>query len=136
MTFRLDPILEPCANRYYGTAGNDTIDGSVGGDWIYSEAGDDLLRGWKGRDCLTAGDGNDVLKAGIGADRAAGMAGNDRIWGGIGRDRLSGGSGNDWFRSLDLAPDTVSCGSGIDEVIADRRDTVARDCENVNRRGR
>ena len=95
-----------------------------------------MIRAWKGRDCLIAGDGDDLLKAGFGADRAAGAAGNDRIWGGIDRDRLSGGSGNDWLRSLDGAPDTVSCGSGIDQVIADRRDAVARDCESVNRRGR
>ena len=52
---------------------------------------------------------------------------------GRGRDRVSGGSGNDTINTRDGERDTVTCGPGRDRVRADRIDTVARDCEIVQR---
>jgi virginiamycin B lyase len=55
------------------------------------------------------------------ADFIDGRAGNDVLRGLGGNDRLIGGAG----------ADRIFCGRGRDTVSADRRDTVARDCEVV-----
>jgi len=56
------------------------------------------------------------------------------ISGGTGRDGLYGGEGNDSLRSQDGSFDVVGCGSGRDEVVADRVDLVGVDCERIRRR--
>jgi hypothetical protein len=62
-----------------------------------------------------------VLRGTASADVIDGRAGNDRLYGFAGDDRLIGGAG----------ADRIFCGRGRDTVSADRRDTVARDCEVV-----
>ena len=49
------------------------------------------------------------------------------------KDTLSGGSGNDVIdvSHRPAVRDVVVCGRGFDRVLADRKDTVARDCERV-----
>jgi hypothetical protein len=47
--------------------------------------------------------------------------------------RLSAGAGNDSVWSRDGFPDTIACGPGYDSVKADPQDTVAADCELVER---
>ena len=49
------------------------------------------------------------------------------------KDTLSGGDGNDFLDTVNAPArrDVVSCGDGFDRVLADRKDTVARDCEKV-----
>ena len=64
-----------------------------------------------------------VLRGTAKADFIDGRAGNDTLYGFGGNDRLIGGAG----------ADRVFCGRGRDTVSADGRDTVARDCEVVNR---
>src|SRR5688500_218418 len=59
-----------------------------------------------------------------GADRLRGTPGADRIDGRRGADRIDGRRGSDVIR----------CGAGRDYVIAERRDTVGRDCETVTYR--
>lgn len=76
-------------------------------------------------DRLFGGAGNDLQDAG---------PGNDRLNGGPGRDVMLGGSGRDVLTSRDKATDTVSCGTGRDLVLADKRDLVNSDCERVRRR--
>jgi hypothetical protein len=66
-------------------------------------------------------------------DLIEGRGGNDKIVGGGGDDRISGGSGNDAISSRDRFRDTVRCGPGVDSVVADSRDRVARDCERVRK---
>jgi Tol biopolymer transport system component len=66
-------------------------------------------------------------------DLIDGLGGGDKIVGGGGDDRISGGSGNDTISSRDRFRDTVRCGPGVDRVVADYRDRVDRDCENVSR---
>jgi Tol biopolymer transport system component len=66
-------------------------------------------------------------------DLIDGRGGADRIVGGGGNDRISGGTGNDTIVSRDRYRDTVRCGPGIDRVVADYRDRLARDCEHVRR---
>jgi hypothetical protein len=68
---------------------------------------------------------NDTLRGTAGADRLYGRAGNDALFGMAGADYLNGGAGKDRF----------SCGAGRDTVVAERGETVARDCEVVRRSG-
>ena len=61
-----------------GTAGNDTLFGSVNQDnVIYGEAGDDYIDGRGGNNQLYGGDGNDTLVSGTGNDLLVGGAGDD-----------------------------------------------------------
>lgn len=77
-----------------GNAGNDTLTGSGGSDW------------------LDGGAGNDTLTGG---------AGNDWLSGGAGTDRLDGGAGDDVLIALDnAAADTVLVGTGLDAVWLDQ----------------
>jgi RTX calcium-binding nonapeptide repeat (4 copies) len=62
-----------------------------------------------------------VLRGTPKPDFIDGRAGNDVLYGFAGDDRLIGGAG----------ADRIICGRGRDTVSADRRDTVARDCEVV-----
>jgi hypothetical protein len=78
--------------------------------------------------------GNDTLLGGIGLDRLLGAAGNDRLVGGSGRDWLLGGVGDDRVEARDGEQDTVDYGAGRDTVIADKRDLVMKNCEQVTRR--
>ena len=99
--------------------------GSSGANTLSGSSGADLIRGLGGNDALFGRSGN---------DRLLGGAGDDRLNGGPGRDFLDGGPGNDQIDARDGARDTVRCGAGRDTVLADRTDTVARDCEIVRRR--
>ena len=135
-----------------GTDGADNLSGLRGGDKLLGKGGSDNLSGGPGKDVVLGGDerrpgggdknldggsGNDVVAGGRGSDNMAGDDGNDfLIDGNLGessRDNLSGGSGNDVI-VVDNVPafrDLVGCGGGFDRVLADRKDTVARDCERV-----
>jgi Gametolysin peptidase M11 len=57
-----------------------------------------------------------------------------RLQGRPGPDVLRGGPGNDTLLARDRSRDSVRCGRGLDLVLADRRDAVARDCEVVKLR--
>ncbi len=135
-----------------GTDGDDNLSGLRGDDTLLGKVGSDNLSGGPGKDVLFGGDerspgagdknldgggGNDVVLAGRGSDNASGGDGNDLlIDGNLGessRDNFSGGSGKDVI-VVDNVPaigDVVGCGGGFDRVLADRKDTVARDCERV-----
>jgi RTX calcium-binding nonapeptide repeat (4 copies)/WD40-like Beta Propeller Repeat len=99
-----------------GGGGNDVVDGGPGHDRIY---------GGPGRDRLSGGPGDDQVDAG---------PGGDRVDAGPGRDRIRGGPGNDLVVSRDRDRDAIDCGPGRDRVDADRKDVVARNCEDVRRR--
>jgi TolB protein len=92
------------------------LDGGPLDDLVFARAGNDRVRGLGGADILYGGSGNDVLL------------------GGSGQDDLRGGSGRDLIGARDDVADRVRCGPGLDRVVADRRDSVARDCERVQRR--
>ena len=107
------------------------------------------LIGNGGDDELRAGDGADRIDGGTGNDRLDGGFGDDTIVGGPGRDQISadlaGGDcgplwckypyGNDTVDARDGEADSVTCGAGDDKVLADAADTVAPDCEQVERGG-
>lgn len=135
-----------------GTNGADNLLGKGGNDKLFALAGKDNLLGGGGKDILlggtlhrslggdknlVGGPGNDIVLGGEGSDNAVGGEGNDLLIDGnlreSSRDNLSGGSGTDVF-PVDNVPafkDVVACGAGFDRVLADRKDTVAPDCERV-----
>ena len=132
---------------------------SVGGKVVGSDAGEYVklhqvgdngeLIGNGGNDELRGGDGQDRIDGGDGDDKIDGGFGDDTITGGPGRDSISadlaGGDcgplwckypyGNDTVDVRDGAPDSVTCGAGTDSVKADAEDTVAPDCEQVDKSG-
>jgi hypothetical protein len=77
------------------------------------------------------GDAPATLKGDANANVLSGGHGDDNIDGGAGPDRLEGEAGNDTFMSRDGYPDYVSCGDGVDSVVADQFDTLEA-CENTD----
>jgi RTX calcium-binding nonapeptide repeat (4 copies) len=142
-----------------GTDGPDHLNGTNGDDILIGKGGNDILLALRGHDTLVGGPGKDVVMGGrlfvpLGGNKnLLGGSGNDAVLGGLGPDNLVGGRGNDWFVDggledfatdilsagpgndvLDVATktgDVVTCGSGFDRVLADRKDVVAPDCEKV-----
>jgi Ca2+-binding RTX toxin-like protein len=116
-----------------GTDGADLLNGNFFPTRLYGEGGDDRLFGTGSTaNRMDGGPGNDQIESG---GLLLGRYGNDRLVGGTGPDRISGHSGNDYVNALDRERDSVRCGDGrSDRVIADRVDSVARDCERVSRR--
>ena len=126
--------------RFVGTDGPDSIE-------VVQSTGPSDLSGLGGDDSLNASDGNDRLDGGAGADSLDGGFGDDTIVGGPGQDSISGDtpqgecgiyfcklpSGNDTIDARDGERDSVTCGVGADSVKADPQDTVAPDCEQVDR---
>lgn len=107
-----------------GYAGNDTILGLGGNDWIYAGTGSDSVLGGGGNDYLfqelSAGsgtllgeDGDDMINAGGGNDILVGGNGVDLLYGSPGNDSLSGGAGNDFLEG-DWGRDTYHGGTGAD----------------------
>ena len=135
-----------------GTDGKDNLLGLGGQDDIFGRGGSDNLLGGPGKDNvlggnergpgggdknLAGGSGNDVVLGGQGSDNIVGGDGNDLLVDGNLResseDKVAGGDGNDVIDVVNrpAVKDLVACGGGFDRVLADRKDTVARDCEKV-----
>src|SRR4028118_1831664 len=139
-------------DRLMGTNGDDNLLGRGGNDRLFSLAGDDTLLGGPGKDLvfggrvvgsccqdndyaggdknLVGGDGNDGVEGGKGSDNIVGGRGNDWLFEGAEPDvakidHISAGAGNDAVWVLNWSPvgkDVLSCGSGFDRGLADRRD--------------
>jgi Ca2+-binding RTX toxin-like protein len=77
--------------------------------------------------------GDDAITGGPAANTLDGGPGSDTVDGGAGNDQLSGGPGNDTVRARDGFADVVTCGPGGDTAIVDTLDSVAGDCEAVDR---
>jgi Ca2+-binding RTX toxin-like protein len=126
-------VRAPATPGSGGTTGQ-AIAGTSRADTIVGTAKADRLSGGAGNDRISGGGGNDRVDGGPGNDTLNGGPGNDQLTGGPGQDRISGGPGNDTILARDRARDTIDCGSGRDTVVADRVDSVARDCESIKRR--
>lgn len=108
-----------------GSAGNDTIDGSLMDDRIWGFDGNNLLRGGGGADNISAGDGQDILRGGDREDTLVGWGGNDTLVGDddyalvpgaqYGGDSLYGGAGNDAMTAAG-GFNLMDGGDGIDTV--------------------
>ncbi len=105
-------------------AGDDTLIGGAGLDWLEGGAGDDLLSGEADADTLIGGDGDDFLSGGSGNDW---LIGDNGDLSGNGNDILSGGDGNDLLYGLggddclsgDAGDDTLAGFDGADYVSGD-----------------
>jgi Ca2+-binding RTX toxin-like protein len=80
---------------HIGTSIANTLNGTVGDDYIVSLSGNDTVNAGSGRDTLAGGDNDDSLSGQDGDDDLYGEHGNDILLGGAGADVLSGGLGND-----------------------------------------
>ena len=86
-----------------------------------------------GFDRVVAGAGSDTIGGRDQTEEIYGNGGGDVIEGRRGDDRIDGGPGIDQIRARDLSADLINCGTELDSVAADERDTVAADCERVRR---
>jgi Ca2+-binding RTX toxin-like protein len=135
-----------------GTDGKDSLLGLGGQDDLFGKGGNDNLVGGPGKDNvlggherrpgggdknLSGGPDNDAVFGGRGSDNIVGEDGNDLLIDGnlreSSRDKVAGGDGKDVIdvSHRPAVEDVVVCGDGFDRVLADRKDTVARDCERV-----
>jgi hypothetical protein len=89
-----------------------------------TDAGEEICaRG--GNDAIYAHGGDDTIDAGVGADV---------VYPGAGRDRVKAGEGGDTVYARDGERDVITCGLGVDLVLADHYDVVGRDCDFIRRR--
>jgi Ca2+-binding RTX toxin-like protein len=103
--------------NYQGTAGNDDLVGTSGGDYF------DMTQG--GDDTVHAAGGNDLVVGGTGNDSFYGEGGDDQLSGGGGRDYLDGGAGNDIVADSGTGA-TLLGGSGDDAIVdAGTNSTIA-----------
>lgn len=100
-----------------GSNGDDLVIGGDGADLLYGRAGNDTLSGGVGRDRLFGGTGSDAIAGGEGNDVLFGESGQDTLLGGNGNDKLDGGSGNDVALGED-GDDTVSGGPGSQDSLS------------------
>jgi Ca2+-binding RTX toxin-like protein len=122
---------ECCAVAGYSDHGESgvgiTLDG-VANDGFAGEQDDvrtNHVIGSRGGDTITGGGQADTLVGGGGADVIDGRGGDDTI-----NATLDYAQSFESPGSVDRA-DTVSCGAGDDEVMADENDDVAVDCERI-----
>lgn len=126
------------ANKMWGGAGDDTVQGANGFDTIGGGTGNDFLYGNGGADIIYGGDGDDFIYGGDGdpqyfhqlegagntiTETLYGGAGNDRIWGEAGVDLMFGGSGNDKLYGGD-GDDTLKGGTGDDVLNGGAGDDI------------
>jgi hypothetical protein len=115
--------------------------------WANTAIGPSTIVGKGGNDDLGGLDEEETIDGGAGNDRITGGFGNDTLTGGPGADTIFGddtGSycgiyscqlpfGNDTINVRDGEADNVDCGVGTDKVVADSIDTIAPNCEQVDR---
>ncbi|WP_419904507.1 calcium-binding protein [Kiloniella sp.] len=102
-----------------GTAGDDTLTGTVHPDEIWGLGGNDTITGDNQVDTLVGGTGNDNLSGGNSGDILYGGQGDDVLNGENGKDMLYGGSGDDTI-SGGTGVDTIYGGSGNDTLNGDQ----------------
>ncbi len=97
----------------FGMGTDDTLNGTIEGDFLSGGNGSDVLDGNAGRDIIVGGDGNDVIDGGADKDFLFGNTGRDTIRGGEGKDHLIGGAGEDSLEGQN-GDDVVSGEDGND----------------------
>jgi hypothetical protein len=124
-----DDITETAASGGVTVTLDDAAgDGAPGeGDNVHSDI-ESINSGFLG-----SNGGDDTLTGSPAANAITGGAGNDTLDGAAGNDQLSGGPGNDTVRARDGYADVVTCGPGGDTAVVDTLDSVAADCETVDR---
>lgn len=122
------------ADTMHGLGARDNMRGNLGSDTMYGGLGNDTMTGLYGKETMDGEDGRDTLRGNYGADNLTGGPGNDTI---------DGGPGNDTIDARDGELDSISCGTGTDEVTVDQEDLDAEtstiedfvrltSCETIN----
>jgi hypothetical protein len=119
-SYRLWALVDAGNDTVYGGAGDDFVNGAQNNDKAWGGAGDDWIRTGIGRDRIWGGAGDDKLAGVDGADQVHGGDGDDRVYGGSGNDRLWGDTGDD----------RVVCAGGTDRAWIDGADRPLA-CESV-----
>jgi len=104
------------------------ISGTNAGEQITGTNNAEEIRGLGGSDEIADGLGKDLVYGGTGGDNLIGTGGDtsvDRFYGGAARDILQP-------RDIPAVRDYVSCGSGVDQVYADKADIISGNCEKVS----
>jgi Ca2+-binding RTX toxin-like protein len=103
------------------------IVGTDRGERLTGTKNAEKILGLGGADEITDGLDADLVYGGTGRDNLIGYGGDTSL------DRFYGGRGNDVVQSRDVpaVEDAVSCGGGTDTVYADKKDSLAEDCERV-----
>jgi hypothetical protein len=96
-------------------SGTTIVDGGGGNDSVTGGVGDDSIYGGKGADTLASGGGNDYFDGGKGKDVITAGGGSDTLFGAQGHNDLSGGSGSAFFIAGG-GHNHINCGSGSDTV--------------------
>ena len=99
-----------------GAGGADSMNGGLGFDSLIGGTGNDTLRGADQADTLRGGEGNDYLYGGKGLDSLDGGIGNDQLFGLVGNDTLLGFDGADWLEGGD-GNDSLSGGLQADTLL-------------------
>src|SRR5215217_5994674 len=106
------------------TAGVCPVTGIIGLTVSAGDGADSINNTTSTPSTLSGGDGNDSL---------AGGSANDILRGNKGVDTHAGGGGDDYIDVRGDRGDIVTCGDGIDTVLGDASDSIALDCEVVDR---
>jgi Ca2+-binding RTX toxin-like protein len=141
------------ADLLSGGADADALDGGTGTDFLYGGDGPDTIGGGADADTVDftsevrsvfvsidgvandgfAGEGDNVLTD---VENIIGGSGDDVLGGSTAVNSIDGGPGNDSIAVRDRSADQVTCGAGIDAVVADALDSIdpsAGSCESVDR---
>lgn len=113
-------------------AGNDTVHGGAGDDFVNGARGKDKIYGGGGDDWLRSGPQADRIEGGAGADKIIGQGGPDTVDGGAGKDWIGTAGGGDVITGNDGEYDVIKCGPGADQAKSDSADKT-RACERVAR---
>jgi Ca2+-binding RTX toxin-like protein len=141
------------SDQLSGGNGDDTLDGGPGNDRLFLNGGADTVGGGADTDTVDFsgetrsifvsldGTANDGL-AGEGAnvltdvENIVGGNSDDVLGGSAAVNSIDGGGGNDSIAVRDGSADAVTCGAGIDTVVADALDSIDPSlgaCESVDR---
>jgi len=117
-------------DRLFGEAGNDTLAGGGGANYLRGDEGDDSITGGAdfddingnmGNDTCVSGGGDDWVVGGRDNDSLVGSAGQNLVYGNLGNDTCEGGDGDDIVRG-GQDNDAIFGGGGDDYVSGDKGD--------------
>jgi Ca2+-binding RTX toxin-like protein len=141
------------ADEVEGGGDADVLDGGPGADRLFGDNGADVIGGGGDVDTVSyefedfavfvsidgvandgfAGEGDNVQAD---VENIVGGPGDDVLGGSAAVNSIDGAGGNDSIAVRDSTGDAVTCGAGIDSVVADGLDSIdpaSGSCENVDR---
>ncbi|MCW8844125.1 MAG: Hint domain-containing protein [Rhodobacteraceae bacterium] len=104
-------------NEFWGGAGNDTLDGRGGGDYLDGGADNDVIDGASGHDTITGGAGDDTIDGGSGNDLIGEFSGPELLANGSfedGTHSANGVNGLDNWSNVSGSPDSADDGTNAE----------------------